>query len=481
MSVFETFSKISERYSDQIALQGFSGEKITYEELSCLADTICINLIQKGITPGDCLALYCRNSISYVAAILAVCKLGCLYVPLQKGFSRAALDNAVERNKPAVILIDRDGSHAFSNWKSIDLQSLCMENGHSPGCCPVVETGSRPFRRMWSSGSTGLSKLIEWSQARFVRERLRWIEHVKMTSDDRYFCIHPLDVAHATDLHVFSALFTGACCLINDIECGSGDVWRFAESTCPTVLSALPEHYRQWIRYAQKQGSPAPSSVRLAMCGGTFIESNLSSRVREQLGFDLSQIYGSTEFGLALISNPGSDELLPVRGVSAALAGDTGSIASELVLVSDCTCDGYAGDPEATRDLFRDNQFWSGDLAVQHRNGAFRIVGRVKEAIEIDGRIITTSMIDQIAQESIHPLNCASVVKPGDAHSAPLIAVFVDAPASHQKDVDALLASAIRENGLLGDLRPTIRVLPDFPYTDVGKPDKHSLRCEDLN
>jgi long-subunit acyl-CoA synthetase (AMP-forming) len=97
------------------------------------------------------------------------------------------------------------------------------------------------------------------------------------------------------------------------------------------------------------------------------------------LGLKLAELWGMTEFMMALMNPPGRIKLgtvgVPLPAVQARL-GDDG----ELLLRGGHACAGYRNDPEQTRSML-DEEGWvhSGDLASVDEDGYFSIVGRKKE------------------------------------------------------------------------------------------------------
>jgi acyl-coenzyme A synthetase/AMP-(fatty) acid ligase len=477
--VFDQIMKVAGVRPETLAIEGLSGDRCTYREFLGLTNSIARALRRQGVRPGNCIALCCRSSTRYAAAITAVCKIGACYLPIPSSFSAQTVASALEVNRVALVVLDREGTEVPNLYQVTTFDALLRAKADDNRTEQLFSHGLMPFRRMWSSGSTGRAKSIVWSQDKFVDERLRWIEAVGLRAEDRYFCIHTLDVAHATDLHLFSALFSGATCIINDIECSPDQIWGHVSGRNPTVLSALPEHFRAWIRYCERHGNRDYGSIRLAMCGGTFVNSQLSDDVRSALGFHISQIYGSTEFGLAMISKPGEAELRSISGVSARIAGagrTHGDRIGQLVLTSPFTSDGYFDDPEATDALLRDGEFWTGDLAMETENLGFLLAGRASEAFVLDDCTVTTSIIDQLAQTALKPCNCATVILSSRSNGRIIARIFVDAEQLSDDSLIVDLEKKLEHEKPFGPL--DVRIIPilEFPYTDVGKPDKQSLR-----
>jgi len=471
--IFDVVSQIARENANSIALEALSGETCTF---GCLLERVemqarCLHAL--GLKAGDCIAVYCKTSISYASLILAVCRLGASYVPILNNSDLEGRRRAFQMAQPVLVVHDGVRSHPSFGRPTVELRTLV--NPTIGQCSPPLPDTEHLFRKLWSSGSTGGSKLIGWTQGKLLKERLRWQNHVGLGRSDRYFCKHTLDVAHATDLHLFSALLSGATCILDDVQAGDAALWECIAELRPTVISALPEHYRDWLRLHRSNGTRRPETIRLAMCGGTYVSPETVADVADGLGLKLRQIYGSTEFGLAMISEEIASDLVLVNGVGARLAplskGTIGGL-GHLILVSDCTSEGYLSDIDAHAAAFRDGEYWTGDVAEMVSPRTYRIVGRTKELFEVDGRIVTTSMVDKRIQAQVRLQNFATVV---DSRSDNSVTVFVDQLPGTPVDEASIRRSITVATEPLG-LNPSIVFVHPFPYTEVGKPDKAVLR-----
>lgn len=471
--LFDAVRDIAVKWPEKLAVEGTSGQVCDYKSLIALAEKQASNLARKGVRSGDCIAVYCSNSVSYASLILAVCRLGACYVPILGNFDADQRQKAFQASDARFVIVD--GTRDYSNFGFPTWQIAELEDQEATQLNASPESDGI-FRKLWSSGSTGIPKLIGWTQRKLLTERLRWNEHIGVRASDRFFCKHPLDVAHATDLHMFSAWLAGATLILNDEQNAAEFDWTKINSSQTTILSALPEHYRQWLKQDNGQFPRHSSPIRLAMCGGTFLSPSTIQDVEEGLGFRLRPIYGSTEFGLAMISRETDTDLCLVKGVTAHLEpidGEPTNTLGHLVLVSDCTSEGYLNNEEAHQDTFRPTGFWTGDLASQNTDGSYRIIGRAKEMVRLSDRWLTASMIEQLVQERIGPNNCAAIIGQNSS-STVAVTIFVEFGSS-QPNTGILEQAATTVRDSFG-LKPKMVAVSSLPHTEVGKPDKQALR-----
>jgi acyl-coenzyme A synthetase/AMP-(fatty) acid ligase len=462
---------------DEVAIQTTWGPKATYRELIEEADRVAAGLLARGIGEDGTVACVLRNGIGYIAMILAVSRIGARYVPLMSNWDAADVATALERTSPDLIV--HDGHRPFdpATAPTVPLEELT-------GTTDTTALDGLPrhhglFRMLWTSGSTGFPKRMAWRQDKFVKERHRWIADTEITSDDVVFCRHTLDVAHATDLHVFAALLAGARLVLTDPTAPADELLRQLQEFGATAMSALPSHYEELTEAGRRSGGVDLSRMRRPMCGGAYLGPEVVRQADEVLGIRIRQLYGSTEFGLALgnMTDTLQTELTmrAVGGVGTRLEplAGAGEDIGELVLISDCTSEGYLNEPEANARTFRDPEFWTGDVALRTAEG-FRILGRVTEVLATADGPLPAPMLDERLRALDGVAEAVSLPeRPGEYGNEVMVALQT-APGHTE---DAVRHSAAAHLDRLG-LAASLRFVDGIPRTPVGKIDKPTMRKE---
>lgn len=468
------------------AVRTAGGDRVGYAELLDLVDAMAGGLAERGVRPGQSVAFALRNSVEYVACILAVAEIGARYVPLLTNFDAAGVSRAVRQTEPVLAVTDGSSELALAHMPSVDITDLARSGVRRNGD-NTMHSGI--FRILWTSGSTGFPKAVAWRQDKFLRERLRWLVDTGIRDDDVFFCQHPLDVAHATDLHMFAALLSGGELVLADPGSDPDQLLRQLTEHRATVMSALPSHYEALVRAQQQRPEPVNgtptdlSGLRLPLCGGAYLSPFLILDAERVLGTRIRQIYGSTEFGLAMggikgAGGPGG-AMLPVQGVGSRLVSladgsEVGGAPSvgELVLRSDCTSEGYLFDEAAHAKTFRHPEFWTGDAVERLPGGAYRVLGRVTEALRTPGGPLLAPVLDSEITADGAVADVASLpVKPG-SYSIAVTVVAVPAANSRGARAREVIEKILAEHGLRG----AVHLVDALPRTPVGKTDKPLLR-----
>jgi fatty-acyl-CoA synthase len=218
----------------------------------------------------------------------------------------------------------------------------------------------------------------------------------------------------------------------------------------------------------------------------------------EQMGFDLTHVYGLTEvYGPATVcpKHPEWDALdigerarLNARqGVRYHLQRDVrvlnpetmqpvpqdGETMGEIMFKGNIAMKGYLKNPKATQEAFAGGWFHSGDLAVQYPDGYFKIKDRSKDIIISGGENISSIEVEDVLYRHPAVLAAAVVAKP-DARWGETPCAFVELKADAQVTVEQIVAHC--KQHLAGFKVPRAVVFGELPKTSTGKIQKFELR-----
>jgi fatty-acyl-CoA synthase len=245
---------------------------------------------------------------------------------------------------------------------------------------------------------------------------------------------------------------------------------------------------------AMKVGVPA--GIKAMVAGAAPPASMIEGM--EQMGFDLTHVYGLTEvYGPATVcpKHPEWDALdigdrarLNARqGVRYHLQRDVrvlnpetmqpvpqdGETMGEIMFKGNITMKGYLKNPKATQEAFACGWFHSGDLAVQYPDGYFKIKDRSKDIIISGGENISSIEVEDVLYRHPAVLAAAVVAKP-DARWGETPCAFVELKADAQVTAEQIVAHC--KQHLAGFKVPRAVVFGELPKTSTGKIQKFELR-----
>lgn len=145
----------------------------------------------------------------------------------------------------------------------------------------------------------------------------------------------------------------------------------------------------------------------------------------------------------------------------------------EIVIRGNSVMKGYLKNPEATAEAFKGGYFHSGDIAVQHPDTYVQIADRAKDIIISGGENISSVEVEGVLMG--HPaVSLAAVVAKPDEKWGEVPCAFVELLDGKSATEDEIIAFS-RET-LAGFKTPKKVVFQELPKTSTGKIQKFELR-----
>ena len=351
-----------------------------------------------------------------------------------------------------------------------------------------------PARRamiLYTSGTTSKPKGVVTTHANIAAMITSLIEAWGWTEDDHILHVLPLHHTHGIVNVLLCALWAGAVCeTLPRFEAQA--VWdRFAERPL-TLFMAVPTIYGRLIRAwdeasegEREQWSAACARLRLMVSGSAALPVSVLEKWRSISGHTLLERYGMTEIGMAL-SNPLEGERrpgfvgLPLPGVTVRLVDEAGEPVEEEGRQGEIQVRGptifleYWNRPEATRQVFRDGWFCTGDICVRE-DGYFRILGRNSvDIIKTGGYKVSALEIEEVLRTHPAIRECA-VVGVEDPEWGERVCAAVVCHEGASLTLDALRAWA-KARLALYKVPSRLVLVDDLPRNVMGKVTKPAVR-----
>ena len=221
-----------------------------------------------------------------------------------------------------------------------------------------------------------------------------------------------------------------------------------------------------------------PPSLRLLISAGARLEPRDAMDFHRRFGVKIHSFYGTSETGgIAYDDNEDIDgwastgRALP--GVTIVLRPELGAPTGggRVLVRSSAVCSGYAGE-EGSTDAFVDGGFLTGDYGSFDAKGRLVLAGRVSSFINVAGRKVQPSEVEQVLR-SMPAVDDARVVAVPDARRGEQVAACLVAS-------DDLTAADVRRycaSRLAPHKIPRVVIFVDaIPTTARGKTDERALR-----
>jgi amino acid adenylation domain-containing protein/non-ribosomal peptide synthase protein (TIGR01720 family) len=506
------FSQQALKSPAHIALQ-FGNETLTYSALDQRTNQFARYLISLGVGPEQIVALALPRSLEMVIVLLAVCKSGAAYLPLDTDYPSARL---------ALMLTDSQANLLITHTQlsPASMQSLPASNSQ----LPVVDLSADEVRAslerfdrtplkqterlgvitpdslaylIFTSGSTGTPKAAGNTHLGLLN-RLDWMQSVlQLTSVDRVLQKTPWSF-DVSVWEFFLPLCYGATLVVARPE-GHKDP-RYLEQTILheriTILHFVPSMLEAFLTAGLDYAS---LNVQHLVTSGEALSGALQQAVFAQLPkTKLWNLYGPTEAAIdvtfwpcqatAALQTPPIGRPIhntQIYVLDASLNPVPIGVTGELYIAGVGLARGYLGRPGLTAERFVANPFEpgsrmyrSGDLAYWNKDGVLTYSGRLDAQVKIRGVRIELGEIEA-ALLSLSEIAQCSVQALGDGSAKRLVAYLVARPgktiperASLSQAITTLLPSHM--------IPAAFVALDHLPLTPNGKIDRKALPSPDL-
>ncbi len=320
---------------------------------------------------------------------------------------------------------------------------------------------------LFTSGTTGGNKKILVDGA---LEDRRNAARAELSGFSRQTVFHDLEYGLASGIGFKSpsaVWLRGGCVIIDQTAERYANFLRYPVTyaqTTPETLRAILE--------ARDLAAPPMKSLTLR-CGGGFVPLNLARLAITHLSPNFIFGFSSTELATALMYArfEGPDDLIwmhaqsgrVVQVVDEAGAVCPPGVEGELRFqLQDLDSDTYLDDPVASARYFRDGFFYPGDLAVSRQDGRIRVLGRVADVLNVQGRKHAVAPMELQLQQALDVEEvCMFSGLAEDGVEEVVIAVQTKRMIPPEDFQRALGGSKIWE-------RVRVVVLREFPRTDTG-------------
>ena len=483
------------------AITVFDGETTTYGEMAQRAAALAGGLADRGVGPGDVVALLSYNCPEFLETVFAANYLGAIAMPINWRLAAPEVRYILEHSGACALVCDDSlidlGNEATQGIEP-RLVRASVTPDHSDGWTTLadlraasrravrVPAGSDDVHRlMYTSGTTGRPKGVMITHANLAWKNLAHIVEFGFTNADLGLACGPLYHVGALDLTTTSLIAAGATVKIHRSFGASAVVDEIEQSRVSTVwlapamvnaIMALPDIEQRDL-----------SSVRVVINGGEKMPIPLIERIQRTFPSAwFADAYGLTETVSgdtfldrdSIMSKLGSVgrpclylelDIWDEQGASLP-AGERG----EIVLRGPKVFKGYWRDPDATAAAFAGGWFHTGDIGVRDDDGYLYILDRVKDMIVSGGENIASSEVERVLYEHHAVLETAVVGRADDRWGEVPVAFVVlrqDAIATDEELLEHCRAQLARFK-----VPKEITFLDALPRNPSGKVLKRELR-----
>jgi amino acid adenylation domain-containing protein len=287
---------------------------ITYSELRNSALNCASRLQRLGIERGDFVGVFCDRSPEAAMLVLALWRLGAVYVPLDPKYPSARLGAIVADAAPKLVVHDRAPVEQLQTGgarRTVALAALYADDKPCDAPCPAHERTSgleqvaaivaRPSDRavvLYTSGSTGTPKGVVLTHANLANQQAYVVRTLSLTAGDRLTPVSSINFDASLEEH-FAPLAAGATLVFAEPDTldSCARFVEFIERRRLTILDLPTSLWRELTNYLHGERREYPDCVRLIFMGGEAATLTVYERFLRVGGRRIRWInaYGPTE------------------------------------------------------------------------------------------------------------------------------------------------------------------------------------------
>jgi|SRR5690625_1487337 len=413
--------------------EGFIGRKrYSFKEMNERVNKFSNYLKEQHITPGERIALICKNHEDFITAFFGAAKLGIITVPINWRLELQELHYIISDCEPSMILFDREFSDKI-NQLEIDTTIPKLEVGassfdHQLASYEVDEPLLASIKDdialiMYTSGTTGKPKGAMITHENLFAASVGMSHAIDWWAQDRFLSVAPF-------FHI-----GGFAPIITNLHNGSTSIlmadfdpivaWNLIETEKITTMMTIPVMLQFMLKVMDKV-KPNYSSIRNITCGASAVPTSLI-QTYDKLGINIQQVYGITEYtgAISFWKNTMGKEKVTSMGKTV-FHGNVKVVdletkqevnineVGELVCSGPQVFNGYWRNEVETNKVLKDNNYFTGDIGKIDEGGFIYVMDRLKDMIISGGENIYSSELESVIQSHPEIVEVAVIGEPDE-------------------------------------------------------------------
>ncbi|KAF6624974.1 amino acid adenylation domain-containing protein, partial [Paenibacillus sp. EKM208P] len=476
------FEKQVTKTPNNIAIT-FNNEKITYKELNEKSNQLARLLKQKNVSSQQLIGIMTERSINMVVGILAILKIGAVYVPIDPEYPEDRINYIINDSGIKTLLISNEDSTSLNfidQLISLSDNNISLQEKSNIDC--IVDATDLAYI-IYTSGTTGNPKGVMLEHRNICNLKLFFGSNTLINESDRILQFASMSF-DASIWEIFSAFFFGASIHIptKEIILDQALMTEFMQINKITMATFPPAY----ANYLEPKHLP---HLKKLITAGSSPTKDLMKKWMNRVQY--INAYGPTEDAIcttAWIASENSNVSNPLV-IGSALPNHQVyimneeshilpmGIVGELCIAGYGLARGYLNRPDLTKEKFQENQqvlgkriYKTGDLARYLPDGNIEYLGRIDHQVKIRGYRIELGEIESQLL-NIDAIEEVCLVACKDNEDTELCAYFV---ANHKLETKTLKQMLART--LPSYMIPAFWVqLEMMPLTPNGKVDRKAL------
>ncbi|KAL9121258.1 MAG: hypothetical protein Q9187_002183 [Circinaria calcarea] len=240
------------RQPNSIALKDTQGNNWTYQQMKYRINSIAAALLSANVTPTAPVAVFQEPTPDWICSMLAVMRIGAIYVPLDINIPVPRLALMLETCHPSAILVHDATAADAERLKSsppILILNISSIPASALGTIQVKACAKDPAAILYTSGTTGIPKGVILSHSS-LRNQIEVVINTHKFGSETVLQQCALSFDLSLD-QVFTALSNGGLLIVapRAIRGDPIGLVKVIVDEMVTYTSATPSEYLSWLHY----------------------------------------------------------------------------------------------------------------------------------------------------------------------------------------------------------------------------------------
>jgi acyl-CoA synthetase (AMP-forming)/AMP-acid ligase II len=477
-----------------------TGRGYTYARLDELVDRIAGGLRERGVQPGDCIAVMLPNVPEFPAVFYGALRAGAAVTTLNPGYREREVTHQLRDSRARLIVTDGERGEvvrAAALEAGVDLALVGAPGADDaldsllgsalPGRARPQIDPSRDLAAIpYSSGTTGLPKGVMLTHRNLVANMLQSAASQHVRAGDVLAGVLPFFHIYGMTVIMNLGLWRGAT-IVTMAQFRPDALRRCIEEHRVTRLYAAPPIILALVQHPAFATADL-SSLQFVLSGAAPLGAASATQCEQRIGCRVVQGYGLTEASPCTHLTSDTDRTVPKASIGPLLPSTESCIVDpdngrpvaageegELWIRGPQVMAGYLHNPAATAAMIDDDGFLhTGDIARVDAAGYFYIVDRLKELIKTKGFQVAPAELEAELLRHDDVVDAAAIGIPDDrAGEAPkAFVVLRDGATVSAEDLKAFVAASVASYKQLAE----VEFVDALPRSASGKLQRRLLR-----
>ncbi len=479
-------------------------KKIKYIELLEQIDAMAGYLESIGISQGDRVSLFLRNSIEFIVSIFAINKIGAISVPINTFLKASELEYIIINCDCKILIassiyedtIDKiptkDDILNFIIWEGkVELSderncSFDITLNKKLSTFHIEQSLDDIFTILYTSGTTGKPKGAMLSNKNIFSNIISGVERLEITNRDRSILFLPMFHSFTFTIGLLLPIYKGASNVIIQSIRPFSNIFKQALIHKVTIFISIPDIYNALAKTKLPWYFMWFNSIRVFISGASPLHGKIINELQNKFkNIPLLEGYGLSEASPAISINPLQRQKLSsvglpldnykVKIVDAKKNELPLKSIGEVIVFGDNVMQGYWKDESTTELTIINGWLLTGDLGYIDEDGYLFIIDRKKDIIISKGINIYPREVEDMIN-SFDGVLVSALIGEKNREYGEIPIAYIELDEGVKSIDNSKLKKYLRENLADYKLPKNIHIIDKIPKNAMGKILKRALK-----